>query len=86
MSYGDREQNWLWSWLVAWWHQAITWTNADFLSVRYSGIRKMAIEFYKEYFSQSLKLACNYLAKLHPNLCGSKELSKINRGLFSMKK
>ena len=29
--YGDRDlgQHWLRQWLVAWWHQAISWTNVD---------------------------------------------------------
>ena len=31
------------SWLVAWWHQAITWTNVDLSSVRSSGIHLSAI-------------------------------------------
>ena len=33
--YGDIElgQHWLRLWLVAWWHQAITWTNADLSSM-----------------------------------------------------
>ena len=31
MPYGDIDQgqHWLRKWLVAWWHQAITWTNVD---------------------------------------------------------
>ena len=31
MSYGDMElgQHWLRLWLVAWRHQAVTWTNVD---------------------------------------------------------
>ena len=28
----DRGQHWLRQWLVAWWHQAITWTNVDLSS------------------------------------------------------
>ena len=30
--YGDKDlgQLWLRQWLVAWWHQAITWTNVDY--------------------------------------------------------
>ena len=34
--YGDRDlgQHWLRQWLVAWRHQAITWTNVDLSSVR----------------------------------------------------
>ena len=33
--YGDRDlgQHWLRQWLVAWRHQAITWTNVDLSSV-----------------------------------------------------
>ena len=38
--YGDRDlgQHCLRQWLVAWWHQAITWTNVDFLSLKSSDI------------------------------------------------
>ena len=38
MPYGDRDlcQHWLRQWLVAWRHQAITWTNVDLSSVRSS--------------------------------------------------
>ena len=39
----DLGQHWLRQWLAAWWHQAITWTNADLSSVRSSGIHLMAI-------------------------------------------
>ena len=30
-------------WLVAWWHQAITWTNVDSSSVKSCGIHRRAI-------------------------------------------
>ena len=32
--YGNRDlgQHWLWYWLIAWRHQAITWTNVDLSS------------------------------------------------------
>ena len=38
--YGDRDVglHWLRKWLVAWRHQAITWTNVDLPSVRSIGI------------------------------------------------
>ena len=34
--YGDigLGQHWLRQWLVAWWHQTITWTNVDLSSIR----------------------------------------------------
>ena len=43
--YGDTNpgQHWLRKWLVAWRHQAITWTNVDLSSVRSSGIHLSAI-------------------------------------------
>ena len=43
--YDDRDlgQHWFRKWLVAWWHQAITWTNVDLSSVRSSGIHLSAI-------------------------------------------
>ena len=36
MLYGDIDlgQHWFRQWLVAWWHQAIAWTNDDLSSVR----------------------------------------------------
>ena len=36
-------QHWLRLWLVAWWHQAITWTNVDLLSVHFNDIYLRAI-------------------------------------------
>ena len=43
--YGDRDlgQQWLRLWLVAWRHQAITWTNVDWSSVKSSDIHIRAI-------------------------------------------
>ena len=43
-SYGDRDlgQHWLRWWLVAWRHQAITWTNMDLSSAKSSDILPMA--------------------------------------------
>ena len=37
-------QHWLKEWLVAWWHQAITWTNVDLSSIRFSDSHLRAIE------------------------------------------
>ena len=36
-------QTWLGQWLVAYWHQAITWTNVDFSPVRFLGIDMRSI-------------------------------------------
>ena len=36
-------QYWLRSWLVAWWHQVITWTNFGVSSMGFSGVRLKAI-------------------------------------------
>ena len=40
MSYGDIDLDWHWYrwWLVAWWHQAITWSNVDLSPVRFCDI------------------------------------------------
>ena len=45
MSYGDIDMNqhWLRKWLVAWWHQVITWTNVDLSSTTFYGINLRAI-------------------------------------------
>ena len=44
--YGDTDlgQHWLRKWLVAWRHQAITWTSVDLSSVRSSDIQLRAIK------------------------------------------
>ena len=39
----DLGQYWPMQWLVAWQHQVITWTNADFSLVRICGIHMRAI-------------------------------------------
>ena len=45
-SYGDTDlgQHWLRQWLVAWRHQAITWTSFDLSSVRSSDIQLRVIQ------------------------------------------
>ena len=52
-------QQWLRQWLVAWWNQAITWTNDDLSSVRSSGthLRALSSEYLKIQINQTkLKL------------------------------
>ena len=39
---GDIGQHWFMEWLIAWQHQAITWTNVDLPSTRSSGIHYTA--------------------------------------------
>ena len=36
-------QHWLRKWLVAWWHQAITWNNDDLSSVKSSDVHIIVI-------------------------------------------
>ena len=50
MPYGDRDlgQHWLRWWLAAWWDQAITWTNVDLSTVRFSGIHVREIHVSQE--------------------------------------
>ena len=45
MAYGGRDlgQHWLRLWLVAWWHQAITWTSVNLSSMRSCVIQLSAI-------------------------------------------
>ena len=45
MPFGDIDlgQHWLRQWLVAWWHQVITWTNVDWSSVKSNDIHVRAI-------------------------------------------
>ena len=39
----DLCQHWFRQWLVAWWHQAISWTNVDLSSLRSSDVHLRAI-------------------------------------------
>ena len=39
----DLGKHWLRLWLVAWWHQALTWTSDDLSSVQFTGIHLWAI-------------------------------------------
>ena len=38
----DLDQHWFWQWLIAWWHQAITWTNVNLPSEVFCGIHLRA--------------------------------------------
>ena len=76
--YGDMElgQHWLRWWLVAWRHQAITWTNVDLSSVRSSDIHLRASS--QEITQPSVpEIIWNikYL-KFHLNFPGANELIK----------
>ena len=80
--YGDRDlgQHWLRKWLVAWRHQAITWTNVDWSSVKSSGIHIRSIS--QEMPQPSITKIClkiRYL-KYHSNFPGTNEL-KINENV-----
>ena len=39
----DLDQHWFSEWLVAWWHQVITWTNVDLSSLRSSDVHLRSI-------------------------------------------
>ena len=72
MPYGDIElgQHWLRQWLVAWWHQAITWTNVDLSSVRSSDnyLRANSQKTPQPSITKiSLKITYRYL-RFHSNL------------------
>ena len=74
--YGDRElgQHRLRQWLVAWWHQAITWTNVDLSSVRSCGfhVRAISLEMPQSSITKiCLKITC---LKFHSNFPGANEL------------
>ena len=78
MPYGDRDvgQHWLRWWLVAWQHQAITWTNVDWSSVKSSDIHIGAIS--QEMPQPSVtkirsKIFIQYL-KFHSKFPGANEL------------
>ena len=75
--YGDRDlgQHWLRQWIVAWRHQAITWTNVDWSSVKCSDIHIRAIS--QETPQPSITEIClkiTYL-KFHSNFPGANEFN-----------
>ena len=75
MLFGDIDlgQHWFRQWLVAWRHQAITWTNVDLSSGRFCGIHLRAIswEIPQPSFTEfSLKITC-----LKLNWNGANELN-----------
>ena len=70
----DLGQHWLRLWLVAWRHQAITWTNADLSSVRSSDIHLRTIsQGIPRPTITKISFKIIYL-KLHSNLPGTNEL------------
>ena len=75
-------QHWLRQWLVAWRHQAITWTNVDWSSVKSSDIHIRAIS--KEMTQPSITKICLKITclKCHSNFPGVNEL--ISCGLMYM--
>ena len=74
---GDLGQHWLRKWLVAWRHQAITWTNVDLSWVRSSGIHLSA--FLQEIPQPSVtKIHLKIIhLKFHSNFPGTNELSDV---------
>ena len=76
--YGDMElgQHCLRQWLVAWRHQAITWTNVD--SYQWGPMTITWWQFHQRYPSHvSLKLAWNvHYLKFHSNIPGINELRR----------
>ena len=60
-------QHWLREWLVAWWHEAITWTNADISSV--SSISNHHFTRYISATKYQINLKITYL-KIQSNLPG----------------
>ena len=79
--YGDRDLGQLWPryWLVAWRHQAITWTNVDSSTLKsYNGIHPRALSW------EDLKINTNKgrmkfeFSKSHPDLPGTNELTLLH--------
>ena len=83
--YDDRDlcQHWLKYWLVAWRHQAITWTNVDWSLVESSDIHIRAIS---QEMSQpsitniNLKIIC---LKFHSNIPGTNKLIVSQRKVIT---
>ena len=79
--YGDigLGQHWFRWWLVAWWHQAITWTNVDLSSVSSSYLHLMLIFVEIPQLSNTkvtLKITC---IKFHSSLPWANELTHWGR-------
>ena len=85
--FGDRDlgQNWLSLWLLAWWHQTITWTNVDWSSLKSSDIHIRAIsQEMPEPSITKISLKIIYL-KFYSNLPGANELKttkSVERGML----
>ena len=87
--YGGRDlgQHWFRQWLVAWRHQAITWTNVDLSSVRSTDVHLMTSS--QEIPQPSItEILCKIkYIKFHSNFPGANELCtmkmiKVHPGLF----
>ena len=72
----DLGQHWLRLGLVAWWHQAITWTNIHLTSVRSFGIQLRAIlqEMLKMYILNHVNTYLNINSRLQLHFPGDNEL------------
>ena len=84
MPYGDNDlgQHWFRQWLVAWRHQAITWTNVYLSSVKFCDKHLWAISIEIPHVSIdniSVKIAYR---KFIENLPGVNKLSKIRNVIF----
>ena len=71
----DLGQHWLRKWLVAWRHQAITWTNIDLSSVSSQGInlRTLSLENLNKPIRKTRFIIVSL--KSHPDITGTTELT-----------
>ena len=71
--YGNKDlvQHWFRQWLVAWRHQAITWTNVDLSSVEFCGMHLTTILLTVAIHEMSSKII---FLKLQPHVPGANEL------------
>ena len=78
MPFGDRDldQHWLRYWLVAWRHEAITWTNVDWSSGKFGDIYIRAIS--QELPQPSITKICLKITclKFHLNFPGANDLTQ----------
>ena len=71
----DLGQHWLRQWLVAWWHQVITWTNVDLSSVEFCGIHLTTILLVALINVSNHEMSSKIIfLKLQPHLPGPDEL------------
>ena len=81
--YSDRGQHLLRQWLVAWRHQAITWTNVDLSGNVFCSIHLRAISFIEpRNLFRNIRPGITGILQLLPHLPGTNKLMVIGNSWF----